>query len=130
SAAWELSQAGATVVVLDAIRRPGGMVVTERPGGKDGFVVEGGPDGFLAAEPDIQELAREAGIGGRLGDQVTSGSSLWTGRRLEAGGGGGHPRVAGVDRGATRGGGRRPGRAATGRRDLLPDHDGVTRLPR
>ena len=83
SAAWELSQAGATVVVLDAIRRPGGMVVTERPGGKDGFVVEGGPDGFLAAEPDIQELAREAGIGGRLVDQVTSGSSLWTGRRLE-----------------------------------------------
>jgi len=92
SAAWELSRAGATVVVLDAVRRPGGMVVTERPGGpggpggpgkKDGFVVEGGPDGFLAAEPDIQELARDAGIGGRVVDQLTSGSSLWTGRRLE-----------------------------------------------
>ena len=89
AAAWELSRAGADVVLLDAERRPGGMVVTERPGGpggpggKDGFVVEGGPDGFLAAEPDIQELARDAGIGGRLVDQLASGSSLWTGQRLE-----------------------------------------------
>jgi protoporphyrinogen oxidase len=86
SAAWDLSRAGANVVVLDAVRRPGGVVVTERPGGpgaKDGFVVEGGPDGFLAAEPDIQELAREIGIGDRLVDQLASGSSLWTGRRLE-----------------------------------------------
>jgi len=89
AAAWELSRAGANVALLDAERRPGGMVVTERPGGpggpgaKDGFVVEGGPDGFLAAEPDIQELARDAGIGGRLVDQRASGSSLWTGRRLE-----------------------------------------------
>jgi oxygen-dependent protoporphyrinogen oxidase len=83
SAAWELSRGGATVVVLDAARRPGGVVVTERPGGKEGFVVEGGPDGFLAAEPDIQELAREIGSGGRLVDQLASGSSLWTGRRLE-----------------------------------------------
>ncbi|PYP58562.1 MAG: hypothetical protein DMD44_07355 [Gemmatimonadetes bacterium] len=80
SAAWELSGAGATVVVLDAGRRSGGVVVTEL---RDGFVVEAGPDGFLAAEPDIQELAREAGIGGRLVDQLTSGSSLWTGRRME-----------------------------------------------
>src|SRR5437763_13963512 len=79
-AAWELSRAGAGVVVLDAVRRPGGVVVTER---RDGFVAEGGPDGFLAAEPDIQELARDAGIGARLVDQITSGSSLWTGRRME-----------------------------------------------
>ena len=56
AAAWELSRAGVTVALLDAERRPGGMVVTER---RDGFVVEGGPDGFLAAEPDIQELARD-----------------------------------------------------------------------
>ena len=80
AAAWELSRAGANVALLDAERRPGGMVVTER---RDGFVVEGGPDGFLAAEPDIQDLARDAGIGGQLVDQLTSGSSLWTGRRLE-----------------------------------------------
>jgi len=89
AAAWELSRAGANVALLDAERRPGGMVVTERPGGPGGpggnvgFVVEGGPDGFLAAEPDIQELARDAGIAGRLVDQLASGSSLWTGRRLE-----------------------------------------------
>ena len=80
SAAWELSRAGAEVVVLDAGRRPGGMIVTER---HDGFIVEGGPDGFLVAEPDIQELARQLGIGGRLVDQVARGSTLWTGRRLE-----------------------------------------------
>jgi oxygen-dependent protoporphyrinogen oxidase len=80
SAAWELSQAGAEVVVLDAGRQPGGMIVTER---YDGFIVEGGPDGFLAAEPDIQDLAREVGIEERLVDQVARGAALWTGRRLE-----------------------------------------------
>src|SRR5256885_15753848 len=80
SAAWELSRAGADVVVLDARREPGGMIVTDRHGG---FIVEGGPDGFLAAEPDIQELARHLGIEGRLVDQVARGSTLWTGRRLE-----------------------------------------------
>ena len=80
SAAWELGRAGAEVIVLDAGRRPGGMIVTER---RDGFVVEGGPDGFLAAEPDIQDLAREVGIEERLVDQVARGAALWTGRRLE-----------------------------------------------
>jgi len=76
SAAWALDGAGADVVVLDAGRRPGGMIVTER---REGFIVEGGPDGFLAAEPDIQELAREVGIEDRLVDQVARGSTLWTG---------------------------------------------------
>ncbi len=80
SAAWELQQAGVDAVVLDAGRRPGGMIVTER---RDGFVVEGGPDGFLAAEPDIQDLARAVGIEERLVDQVARGAALWTGRRLE-----------------------------------------------
>jgi oxygen-dependent protoporphyrinogen oxidase len=80
SAAWELQEAGADTILLDAGRRPGGMIVTER---RDGFVVEGGPDGFLAAEPDIQDLARAVGIGDRLVDQVARGSTLWTGRRLE-----------------------------------------------
>ena len=80
SAAWELCQAGAEVVVLDAARQPGGVIATER---RDGFIVEGGPDGFLAAEPDIQELARAVGIGERLVDQVGRGSALWTGRRLD-----------------------------------------------
>ena len=80
SAAWELREAGADTILLDAGRRPGGMIVTER---RDEFVVEGGPDGFLAAERDIQDLARAVGIGDRLVDQVARGSTLWTGRRLE-----------------------------------------------
>ena len=82
AAAWELKRAGggADVLVLEGGARPGGVTVTERP---DGFVVEGGPDGFLAAEPDIQDLAGELGIGDRLVDQLTHGSLLWTGARLE-----------------------------------------------
>jgi len=80
SAAWELSRARVDAIVLDAGRRPGGVIVSERP---EGFVVEGGPDGFLAAELDIQVLAREAGIGARLVDPLVRGSSLWTGERLE-----------------------------------------------
>jgi oxygen-dependent protoporphyrinogen oxidase len=80
SAAWELVRNAADVTVLDAERRPGGMIVTER---RDGFVVEGGPDGFLAAELDIQDVAREIGIGDRLVDQVVKGSILWTGKRLK-----------------------------------------------
>lgn len=80
SAAWELARNGVDVLVLDAERRPGGVIVTER---RDGFVVEGGPDGFLAAEPDIQELAREVGVGDRVVDQSVQGSSLWTGKRLK-----------------------------------------------
>src|SRR5256885_17169165 len=80
AAAWELHQASADVIVLDAGRHPGGVIVTER---RDGFIVEGGPDGFLAAEPDIQELAREVGIEHRVVDQLARGSTLWTGGRLE-----------------------------------------------
>src|SRR5712692_8019857 len=80
SAAWELSRAGANVVLLEAERHPGGVIVTER---HDGFVVEGGPDGFLAAEPDLPDLARALGIGDRLVDQQAAGSTLWTGRRLD-----------------------------------------------
>ena len=80
SAAWELARAGVEVTVLESERRLGGIVVTER---RDGFIVEGGPDGFLAADPDIQALARELGLGDRLVDQLAKGSSLWTGRRLE-----------------------------------------------
>ena len=80
SATWELHQAGADVVVLDAGRHAGGVIITER---RDGFIVEGGPDGFLAAESHIQDLAREVGVGDRLVDQVARGSTLWTGRQLE-----------------------------------------------
>lgn len=80
SAAWELARAGANVVVLEAGRHAGGVIVTER---HDGFVVEGGPDGFAAAESDLPDLARAVGIGDRLVDQQAAGSTLWTGERLE-----------------------------------------------
>ena len=80
SAAWELIRAGTEVIVLESERRAGGVVVTER---REGFIVEGGPDGFLAAEPDIQALARELGIGDRLVDQLAKGAMVWTGKRLE-----------------------------------------------
>jgi protoporphyrinogen/coproporphyrinogen III oxidase len=80
SAAWELKRAGADILVLEAERHAGGVIVTER---HDGFVVEGGPDGFLAADPDIQDLARALEIGDRVVDQVAQGSSLWTGSGLE-----------------------------------------------
>src|SRR5437870_10175557 len=81
AAAWELQRAGVALTVLESERRAGGVIVTER---RDGFVVEGGPDGFLAAEPDIQELARALGLGDQMVDQVAKGSMLWTGRALES----------------------------------------------
>ncbi|HYK82999.1 MAG TPA: FAD-dependent oxidoreductase [Gemmatimonadales bacterium] len=80
AAAWEIRQTGTAVVVLEGGDRAGGVVVTERP---PGFVVEGGPDGFLAAEPDIQELARELALDDQVVDQRATGAALWTGRRLE-----------------------------------------------
>jgi len=80
AAAWELEKGGVDVIVLEAGRRPGGVIVTER---RDGFIVEGGPDGFLAAERDIQDLARELGMGDRLVDQLAEGTLLWSGERFE-----------------------------------------------
>jgi len=80
AAAWEVTRGGGEPVVLESERHAGGVIVTER---RDGFVVEGGPDGFLAAEPELQHLATEVGIAGRLVDQVARGSFLWTGQRLE-----------------------------------------------
>ena len=55
AAAWELTRAGADVVVLESERRAGGVIVTDRV---DGFIVEGGPDGFLAGEPELPALAQ------------------------------------------------------------------------
>jgi len=114
SAAWELSRAGAEVVVLDAGRRPGGMIVTER---HDGFIVEGGPDGFLAAETDIEDLAREVGIEERLVDQVARGAALWTGRRLEPLAEGKAAELLGIQVNADVGGGFRT--FATGMADVV-----------
>ena len=79
AAAWELTRAGADVVVLESERRAGGVIVTET---RDGFVVEGGPDGFLAGEPELPELALELGIGDRVVAQQARGTSIWTGKEL------------------------------------------------
>lgn len=78
--AWDLTRAGLDVIVLESERRPGGIIITEL---RDGFLVEGGPDGFLASEPDLPALAAELGIADRVVGQQASGSSLWTGQKLE-----------------------------------------------
>lgn len=80
SAAHELRRAGVAVVVLDAARRPGGVVVTEMP--SQGWVVEGGPDGFLGSEPEIPALAAELGIADRIVTQAAAGSLVWDGHTL------------------------------------------------
>jgi protoporphyrinogen/coproporphyrinogen III oxidase len=51
------------VTVLEADRRWGGKILTER---QDGFVIEGGPDTFLATKPWGVALCRKLGIDGRL----------------------------------------------------------------
>lgn len=79
AAAWELVRGGWDVTLLESERKPGGMIATEYP---DGFIVEGGPDGFLAGEPELPALAAELGIGERVIEQRSRGTSLWTGERL------------------------------------------------
>lgn len=79
AAAWDLTQQGCDVVVLESERRAGGVIVTDRV---DGFIVEGGPDGFLAGEPELPTLAQELGIGDRVVSQQARGTALWDGRQL------------------------------------------------
>ena len=81
TAAWELLRnGGVDVTVLEAERRPGGVIVTEQVGE---FIVEGGPDGFLAGEPELPALANEMGIGDHIVSQQARGTALWTGTALE-----------------------------------------------
>jgi len=81
TAAWELLRnGGVDVTVLEAERRPGGVIVTEQVGE---FIVEGGPDGFLAGEPELPALADEFGIGDHIVSQQARGTALWTGTALE-----------------------------------------------
>lgn len=51
------------VTLLEAGRRLGGKVVTDRP---DGYVIDGGPDSFLTQKPWAVELCRELDLGHRL----------------------------------------------------------------
>jgi oxygen-dependent protoporphyrinogen oxidase len=80
AAAHELRSAGASVLLADAARRAGGVVVTEHPA--LGWVVEGGPDGFLGADADIPQLAVELGIASRLVDQRARTSLVWDAHTL------------------------------------------------
>ncbi len=59
AAAWEASDAGASVLVVDPAERVGGKVHTERA---DGLVIEHGPDAFVAYRPATLTLVGELGL--------------------------------------------------------------------
>jgi oxygen-dependent protoporphyrinogen oxidase len=63
AAAYELQRRGASVRVLEASERAGGVIDTER---RDGWVIDGGPDSILVQKPAAVALCRELGIAGRL----------------------------------------------------------------
>jgi oxygen-dependent protoporphyrinogen oxidase len=60
AAAWELSDSGMEVVVLEASGHVGGKVRSER---RDGFLVEHGPDSVITYRPAALNLMRELGLG-------------------------------------------------------------------
>ncbi len=70
SAAYYLQRklgAEATITLLEASKRWGGKITTDRlpfEGGQ--FIVEGGPDTFLATKPYATTLCSELGLGARL----------------------------------------------------------------
>lgn len=53
----------AAITLVEADRRLGGTIVTEK---QDGFIIEGGPDSFITAKPWAMELCRSLGIEDRL----------------------------------------------------------------
>jgi oxygen-dependent protoporphyrinogen oxidase len=61
--AYELSQRGASFVVLERAARAGGVIFSEEI---DGYTVDGGPDALLIQKPDGIALCREIGLGDRL----------------------------------------------------------------
>jgi len=63
SAAFELTQRGVSVRVLEASDRPGGVITTER---FDQWIIDGGPDSMLIQKPAAVALCRELGIADRL----------------------------------------------------------------
>lgn len=71
--------AGASVVLLERDRRPGGKIVTHRV---DGLVVEGGPDSFFNEKPQAAALCRDIGLADELlpsNDATYSLRLLWRG---------------------------------------------------
>src|SRR5262245_30632471 len=63
AAAYELQQRGASVLVLEAGARTGGVITSDRI---DGWVIDGGPDSMLVQKPAAVALCRELGIADRL----------------------------------------------------------------
>src|SRR5206468_433279 len=63
SAAYELSRAGASFVLLEAAARPGGVILSEEI---DGYTIDGGPDALLVQKPDGIRLCEELGLASRL----------------------------------------------------------------
>ncbi|MGH9312995.1 MAG: protoporphyrinogen oxidase, partial [Vicinamibacterales bacterium] len=63
AAAYELHRCGVTPIVLEASRRAGGLILTEREGP---FVIDAGPDALLATKPGGIALCEALGLGGRL----------------------------------------------------------------
>lgn len=63
AAAYELQRRGASVGVIEASNRAGGVIDTER---RDGWVIDGGPDSILVQKPAAVALCRELGIADRL----------------------------------------------------------------
>jgi oxygen-dependent protoporphyrinogen oxidase len=63
AAGFELTERGASTLVLEAADRPGGLVFTEYV---DGFTIEAGPDSVLAQKPAAIQLCEELGLGPRL----------------------------------------------------------------
>jgi oxygen-dependent protoporphyrinogen oxidase len=63
AAAQRLAEVGAPFLLVEALPRLGGKIVTEH---QDGFVIEGGPDCFLASKPAGVALVHMLGLGERL----------------------------------------------------------------
>lgn len=63
AAAYEIAQAGAPVVLLEAAARVGGKIHSDELAGA---VIEGGPDSFVTNKPGALELVRELGLEGEL----------------------------------------------------------------
>ena len=79
-AAYEASRRGADVVLCEATRRTGGVIVTERA---HGCLLEGGPDGFLDGTGEIPDLCAELGIADQIVGQERRDVLLWEGGKLE-----------------------------------------------
>ncbi|HEX7138456.1 MAG TPA: protoporphyrinogen oxidase, partial [Vicinamibacterales bacterium] len=61
--AYQLTRDGASVRVLEASGRAGGVIFSEQ---FDGFTIDAGPDSLLVQKPEAIALCRELGLGDRL----------------------------------------------------------------